>query len=229
MVHRLRLGDVGHGRRCVVTITGQMDVLTGAFHIVALVVLVGGTAKVASPAGFASLLRSLRLPGGTVASRLTGVAEVAVGAWAIIAGGAVTAAVIAATYAVFAVTVVAARRAGSASCGCFGSAAAPPSTVHVIVNLVSASVALAAALVGGAPGLASVLADQPLAGLPYLVAVGTGAWLAVTIDTHGSVLVDRMAAVSGLGPTFRENTSTAGHRHGAHARTAPVRTGGTAR
>jgi hypothetical protein len=40
----------------VVTIGRHMEVITGAFHIAALVILVGGAAKVVSPGTFASLL-----------------------------------------------------------------------------------------------------------------------------------------------------------------------------
>ena len=79
-----------------------------------------------------------------------------------ILGGRIAALVVAATYAVFTVVVVAARRAGAESCGCFGAVAAPPSTVHVVVNAASAVLALAAAVVG--PGGAHRRARRPAAG-----------------------------------------------------------------
>jgi uncharacterized membrane protein YphA (DoxX/SURF4 family) len=191
-----------------------MDLLTGAFQILAAVIAVGGLTKVAAPDPFATTLRALQLPGGRVAARVSGVAEVVIGVGAIVVGGRVAALVVAATYAVFALVVVAARRAGAESCGCFGAVAAPPSTVHVVVNTTSAAIALLAA-VEGPLGLADVLAEQPLAGIPYLMTIAVGVWLTVVLDTTGAELVEEMAAVRRLGPTFRDN---------GHAATVPSRT-----
>lgn len=206
--------------RRLVTICAQMDLLTGAFHVVAVVIVVGGAAKVASPDAFAALLRSLRLPGGTALARLAGAVEVALGCTAVVVGGVVATGAVALAYAVFAAVVVVARRRGAASCGCFGAAAAPPSPVHVAVNSISALIAGAAAVVGGIPDLVTVLGDQPLAGVPYMVLVAVGTWLAVTIDTTGAVVLERMSAVAELRPTFQANS---GHSH------QPARTGGRRR
>jgi hypothetical protein len=191
-----------------------MDLLTGAFQILAAVIAVGGLTKVAAPDPFATTLRALQLPGGRTAARVSGVAEVVIGVGAIVVGGRAAALVVAATYAVFALVVVAARRAGAESCGCFGAAAAPPSTVHVVVNATSAAIALMAA-VEGPVGLVDVLAEQPLAGIPYLMTIAVGVWLTVVLDTTGAELVEEMAAVRRLGPTFRDN---------ARAATVPART-----
>jgi hypothetical protein len=191
-----------------------MDLLTGAFQILAAVIAVGGLTKVAAPDPFATTLRALQLPGGRTAARVSGVAEVVIGVGAIVVGGRAAALVVAATYAVFALVVVAARRAGAESCGCFGAVAAPPSTVHVVVNATSAAIALMAA-VEGPVGLVDVLAEQPLAGIPYLMTIAVGVWLTVVLDTTGAQLVEEMAAVRRLGPTFRDN---------ARAATVPART-----
>lgn len=199
------------------TIGAQMDLLTGAFHVVAVVIVVGGAAKVASPDAFAALLRSLGLPGRRSLARLAGAVEVALGCIAVVVGGLGPTVAVAVAYAVFAVVVVVARRRGAASCGCFGAAAAPPSPVHVAVNTASAAVATAAAVAGGAPDLPSVLGDQPVFGVPYLFLVGVGTWLAVAIDTTGAVVLDRARSVSELRPTFR---TSSGHDH------SPARTGG---
>jgi uncharacterized membrane protein YphA (DoxX/SURF4 family) len=191
-----------------------MDLLTGAFQILAAVIAVGGLTKVAAPDAFTATLRSLGLPGGRVAARVSGAVEVLVGVGAVVVGGRVAALVVAATYALFALVVLAARRAGAESCGCFGAVAAPPSTVHVTVNATSAAIALLAA-VDGPLGLVDVLSDQPLAGIPYLVTIAIGVWLTVVLDTTGAQLVEEMAAVRRLGPTFRDN---------ARAATVPART-----
>lgn len=185
-----------------------MDLLTGVVQILALVIAVGGVTKVLSPDAFARTLRALRIPGGRGVARATGIIEIGLGGAAVWFGGSALALAVAAAYTVFTVAVVAARRAGAESCGCFGSVAAPPSTVHVVVNAVSAVLALAAAAV--APlGLPETLADQPLAGVPYLVMVAVGVWLTVTIDTTGAELVDEMTAVHRLGPVYRDNARVA--------------------
>ena len=183
-----------------------MHVLTGAFQILASVIVVGGIAKIASPDGFASLLRTLGLPGRRWLSRTSGVAEVLLGCLALVYGGAVSAALIAAAYAVFTVVVVLARRSGASSCGCFGAVASPPSTVHVVVNATSALVALAAAFVGPL-SLADSLTDQPLAAVPYVITIATAVWLVVVLDTTGALLVDRMGDVARLGPSFRAHSA----------------------
>lgn len=192
----------------------HMDLLNGAFQILALVIAAGGVAKVARPAAFAATLQSLKVPGGTTAARLSGVLEVGIGLGAVLVGGRVAALVVAATYAVFTLVVVAARRAGATSCGCFGAVAAPPSTVHVVVNATSAAIALMAA-VDGPAALTEVLAEQPLAGIPYLMTIAVGVWLTVVIDTAGAQVIEEMSAVRRLGPTFRDN---------ARAATVPART-----
>lgn len=192
-----------------------MDLLTGAFQILAAVIAVGGVAKLLTPDASASMLRSIALPGGTVAARLSGAVEVAIGLGAVLWGGRPAAAAVAAAYAVFTAVVVAARRSGASSCGCFGSVAAPPSGLHVAVNAASCLVALAA-VAAGPPSLVDVLADQPLAGVPYLVALATATWLVVVLDTTGARLLEEMTAVRALGPTFREN--------GRVAATVPSRT-----
>ncbi|MEI2697251.1 MAG: MauE/DoxX family redox-associated membrane protein [Microthrixaceae bacterium] len=122
-----------------------MEATTGIFQILAAVIAVGGAAKLVAPAAFTETLRALGLNGGEPAARTAGAVELAIGVGAIVIGGSAAALVVAAAYAIFAVTVVKARKVGAASCGCFGSVAAPPSTLHVVVNFVSALLALGAA------------------------------------------------------------------------------------
>lgn len=196
-----------------------MNVLTGAFHVVAVVIVVGGAAKVSSPDAFATLLSSLGLRRSPALARVVGVAEMAIGGSAVIVGGRPATAVVAALYVVFAVAVLLARRTGAPSCGCFGAASAPPSVVHAVVNLASAATAVAATVGGDVPHLSQVLSDQPLAAVPYVVTVATGAWLLVTIDTVGSAVADGVADVAALGPVFQENSTGSRHTHHGSART----------
>ena len=63
------------------------------------------------------------------------------------------------------------------SCGCFGKVDTPPTPLHVVVDLGAVVAALGVAL-GDGTGLRTVLADQPLAGVPFLVLVLVGTYAA---------------------------------------------------
>lgn len=198
-----------------------MELLTPAFQTVALVILVGGAAKVVAPSGFAGLLGTFRVPAPRIVAVGAGVVELALGAVALVVGGPWLALAVAGAYLLFAGTVLLARRRGAPDCGCFGAVAAPPSSLHVVLNVAAAAVALgAAAVAGGPPPLLDVLGDQPLAGVAYLGLLAMATWLVVVLDTTGAVVVDRVASVARLGPTFRANAATAGvgHRHSGHSR-----------
>lgn len=123
-------------------------VLDAAFWVACLVLVAAGTTKLVDPDPSAAALRTVlagRAPAAT--PRLLGAAEVLVGVAGLAWGGSVVAAVAALLYLAFAVVVLAARRRGVASCGCFGERSGPPSPLHVALNLASAGVCLAAAAV----------------------------------------------------------------------------------
>jgi len=198
-----------------------MDVLTAAFGVCSVVLAISGVAKLRSPRPTSRLLADLGLPSGASVVRLIGTAELAVGVAALLVGGPVLALVVAVLYGAFAVIVVFARRAGSESCGCFGATAAPPSAVHVVVNAISAAVALGAA-VAGVDSVLDVVGNQPAMGIPYLVAIATASLLVVALDTTGAELAQEVAAVRQLAPTFRANATAAGHVHEAMPANARV-------
>jgi len=181
-----------------------VEVLSGVFRILACVVVVGGVTKVAFPAGFAAPLRSLGLPSGTLPARLIGSLEVGVGAAALVIAGRTGALLLAVTYACFTAVVVAARRAGAESCGCFGAVDAPPGWVHITVNAASTVVALAAIAIPPA-GLLDALEPLGSAAAPYLALLALGTWLVVVVDTTGARLAEETAAVNRLGAVFRAN------------------------
>ena len=156
-----------------------MTVLAGPFAIATAVLALGGALKAFDPADTAHALTALGLPGGRVLVRVGGAIEAVVAIGALVTGNAVLAAMVAASYLVFAVIVAIALRSGKpiSSCGCLGRIDTPPSLVHVGVDLVCAGVAAAAALAATTEiALPDVLDDQPLLGIPFvlLVAVGTG-------------------------------------------------------
>ncbi len=64
------------------------------------------------------------------------------------------------------------RRAPETPCGCIGASTAPASGAHVAVN---AGAAVAAAIAAFGPRPFTVVADQPLGGVPFLVLVAVAA------------------------------------------------------
>ena len=199
--------------------------LTVLVQLIALVVAVSGATKVLAPRSFAELTTTVGVPVGTVGARIAGLIEIALGVWVLATGARLACAALALAYLVFTVVVVVARRAGAPSCGCFGASAAPPSTIHVAVNLASAAIAAAGAIAGDVDGIGAVVSDQPLAGVPFLLLLGTGGWLLVTLDTVGAAVFDATRELTTMGPVFRENatpspsrtTTTAGtHAHAGH-------------
>jgi methylamine utilization protein MauE len=159
---------------------GTMNIAAGPFTIVALLLVVGGLSKVLDPGDTAAALRGVGIPLGRVVVRIGAAAELLVGAYAAVVGDRVGAALVACSYAAFAafVTIALVRRVPIATCGCFGKADTPPSVVHVVLDL-AAIVAAISVVVDPGVGLRDALSRQPLDGVPYLVLVVTGAYLAM--------------------------------------------------
>ena len=136
----------------------------------------GPTADVASAAGITA---------SRLVVRVFAVAEIAAAVVAITLGGPVAAAAVAAMYLAFAGFVVMLKMRGikTAGCGCFGQESEdPPGSLHIVVDLVAALIAGIGAVVA-VPGIATVLADQPLAGVPYIGFVALGVWLLMVMLT----------------------------------------------
>jgi methylamine utilization protein MauE len=138
-------------------------------------------------AGVAKLLSRGRAAGGRAfttdrtgtAGRLLPVGELLVAAWAIIAPAAESGPVLAAVYAGFAVTHANRWRAGREECDCFGAETTRTASGPrpLLVTAVSAVLALAAGLTGGA-GLAVLATRHPAAAVAtFLVAIaGAYGW-----------------------------------------------------
>jgi hypothetical protein len=158
-----------------------MDDLAGPYFASALLLVVAGAAKVRDPLPLVRALRSARLPAPPAGVRLVAVAEVVLGLAAVLQGGRVPAALVAASYAAFTAFVLLARSRGGvlASCGCFGRTDTPATTGHVVVT---GALAVLAAGVAVAPlgTLPEVLAAGPGAGLPLVLASVT-----VAVLVHG--------------------------------------------
>jgi hypothetical protein len=155
-----------------------MSVLAGPFAIAATLLVLGGALKAIAPGDTAHAMRALALPHAPMLVRAGGAVEVVVGIGALARGGPVFAALVAASYALFAAVVLVAlhRDAPISSCGCFGKVDTPPSGVHVAVDLVAALIAVAVAVAGDPVALPDVLRDQPLGALPFLFLVALGVY-----------------------------------------------------
>jgi hypothetical protein len=174
-----------------------VSVLAGPFTIAAALLAIGGALKAVRPRDTAQALTAVgaRMPGVSTRTlvRVGGAAEVVIGVGALATGDAVFAAMVAASYALFAGFVVVALRSNApiSSCGCFGKVDTPPSPVHVVVDAAFAVVAVAAAVVGDV-ALPDVVGDQPLLGIPFVLLVVIGLSLVYLAFTS---LPKTMAAV----------------------------------
>ncbi len=160
-----------------------MDPLIGLLHLASGLLAVAGVAKSLAPSGTVQALRAAGLPASPLLVRCLGATELAVGAATIVVGGWVLPAVVALYYAGFTGFVVMRLRAGdTAGCGCFGATTSPLTAGHLVAN-VAAMVTAVLFVADPAPSLSTVLADQPWAGIPYLMIIALGVTLSVAVLT----------------------------------------------
>jgi hypothetical protein len=161
--------------------------LIGIFFVACGLLVLAGLAKAIRPGDTARalvLLFPARAPSIAYARRSVrfgALLEAALGVVAVLFPRPLPAALVAVSYALFAVVVLFARRSGGvlATCGCFGRADTPPTILHVVLNLVFVTAAVAVAVhPPAAPSLYAFLGQQPWLGLPLLFVSGVGLWLA---------------------------------------------------
>lgn len=173
-----------------------MAAFVGPLSMICGVLAVAGVAKVLSPRPTRQALALIGLAIPSLGVRLVGLAELGLAAATVAFGGTVLTVLVGVLHLGFALVVVALlRRPDATSCGCFGSIDTPVSAVHLIANVVSAAVAFAAF---GAPGLASVIAEQPGGGVAYLLLIATGTAGAVAVLT----LVPQLRPRAATPPAF---------------------------
>ncbi|MBI2711201.1 MAG: DoxX family membrane protein [Actinobacteria bacterium] len=151
----------------------------GPLLLAAVLLAVAGAAKLRVPDGTVRALHAAGIPAARGHGRLLGLVEVVLGASVLLVGGRALAALLAAAYlgfATFTARLLSVDRSG-AGCGCFGADDAPVGATHVAVNAALATGCLAA-VVCPVAGVADVVRQQPLAGLPFLALVAVGAWAA---------------------------------------------------
>lgn len=162
--------------------------------VAAALLVVSAVTTIRDPASFAAALRDLRLPAALPVVLGVALVEGALGLTWLVAPIPVVAAAIAILYVVFAVVVAVQRRLpGVAACGCLGGSA-PPSRLHLLLDVVLAAAAGAGA-VTAPPSLASLVADQPALALPVLAGIAAATMLAAYAIRE---LPDLLAATRGL-------------------------------
>jgi hypothetical protein len=139
--------------------------LTAPALVAAALLALAGAQKLLDPTMTVGALRALRLPASPPIVRIGSAAELVLGVAAAVVGGSALWWGVAASYALFAVFVVAALRSGTmiGTCGCFGREETPPHPSHVLLNLALTAVAVGAALTAAAP--LEALVDHPGAGV----------------------------------------------------------------
>jgi hypothetical protein len=163
--------------------------LIGVYFVACGLLVAAGAAKALRPADTARaivllvpdwvpLSKSLRVT--RLAVRVGALGEATLGAVALLFPRPLTAALVAASYALFVCVVVYARSRGGAlaTCGCFGRPDTPATRVHVGVNVVLfVTAALVALRPPDATSLFILLGHQPWLGLPLLFVSAVGVWV----------------------------------------------------
>ncbi len=156
--------------------------LAAPFYLAAGLLIASGVGKIVRPAPAVDALAAAGLPGPPVAARALGVVEVLTGAAALWRPSIATALAVGVLYLAFALFLLRLiQRGGATTCGCVGSGEAPPSRLHVTLDLAAAAVAAAVAVLG-VPSLGSAVAASPLAGVPLVVGLlGAAVLLAIAV------------------------------------------------
>jgi hypothetical protein len=156
--------------------------LIGPYLVACVLLVAAGVAKVVRPGDTARAAATLvPWPLGRlrILIRIGALVEMVIGTVALVIPRPASAALVAASYALFAAVVGLTRARGGpiASCGCFGTPDTPATGLHLVVNL---GLAVAAIVVAAAPtsgSIASVLSHQPWDGVPLVAVSALCAWL----------------------------------------------------
>lgn len=164
-----------------------MKATAGLYLAACGLLAVAGVAKAVRPANTALALSGLwprlKLRPARGAVRLGAGAEAVLGVVGIAYPNAVTAALVAVSFAAFSVVVLVARARGGplATCGCFGEPDTPPTVAHAALDAVLAAAAAVYAGSGAAHWLPTLLSHQYAHGAPLLAAAVLCAWLAYMV------------------------------------------------
>ena len=151
---------------------------------VALLAL-AGAAKMVRPETTVRALQQAGLPATRRAVRIGAAAETGVAVAALAVPGALTGALVAASYAAFTIFVAVALRMQwpLSSCGCFGKPDAVPTKTHAALNA-GAVVSAVWWAASGPSSLAKVFSSQPWGGIPLGLLAAVVALLAYVVWTN---------------------------------------------
>jgi hypothetical protein len=164
--------------------------LIGLYLVAAGLLVVAGSAKALRPDDTARALSDLvrarrhRAPSQhqmRTLVRVVAIVELVLGSIALAFPRPATAGLVALSYALFGCIVVFARRRGGAlsSCGCFGRADTPATTLHALIDFLLAASCGAVALGASSGGsLVTLLGRQPAHGLPLVFVSLVGLYMA---------------------------------------------------
>jgi hypothetical protein len=180
--------------------------LIGPYLAACGLLVVAGVAKSVRPEETARALGAL-IAARMSRRRLTASVRIGSGAEALLGMVALAfprplpAALVALSYAVFAIVVASARAKGGAiaSCGCFGTRDTPATWAHAVVDAALALSAATVAWTGSTSDVWTLLSRQPLHGLPLVVASVLVGWLAYLVM---AVMASLKAARSLAGVSF---------------------------
>lgn len=162
----------------------RLDLLTPPFFAAAGLLVASGAVKLRHPEPAVRALGALGLPSGPRTVRGIGVVEMLVGTSCLFAPGPASAVSLAVLYAAFATFLGFLMRADApTSCGCLGRQDAPPSLLHIAMNVAAAA---AAALTASAPprGVFAFSARLPMRGVPFLLGTALIGYLAYLIVAY---------------------------------------------
>jgi hypothetical protein len=159
--------------------------LLPAFAASAILLVIAGASKIASPYMAQASLSTAGLPAPLAGVRVIALAELAIGTAAFLHPSTLTALVAALAYGVFFLFTVRLLRLADegVDCGCFGGAGSEVSRVHVALNAIAFAVCLAAAA-WPPPGPDWVFGRSPLTAVTICVgvaAVAYASFLAFTV------------------------------------------------
>ena len=152
-------------------------VLLPAFAVAAVLLIVAGAAKIASPYMTQASLSTAGLPAPLFGVRALALAEVAIGTAALLDPSTPTALAMALAYGAFCLFTLRLLRMADdgVDCGCFGGAGSEVSRIHVGLNAAAFAVSVAAAA-WPPPGPDWVFSRSPLTAVAFCVGVAASAY-----------------------------------------------------
>ncbi len=168
-----------------------MDAFAGPYGVAAALLVVAGFLEFRRPGATVDALGRLGLAVPPSIVQVLAVLGGLVGAVALVAGGGPVgrgaATLVAVAYVGFTLFVAATivRDDPLASCGCFGRDDTPPGVTHIVLDIAAASAAVAVVAAPG-DGFRGAVANQPVAGIPFIAVTALCAVFAYKLLTRPS-------------------------------------------